>query len=205
MTKTIIGLLRHGQTDWNIDFRLQGVTDIPLNETGIAQARDAAAAIDSFEWDIVLTSPLSRARDTAKIVSEANGFGDAIVEPLLLERSFGEAEGLAYEEWKARYADTNVVPGGETLAELEARARLLLDTLVANHRGRRVLAVSHGALIRKLLTIVSDGEFPREGERLGNASMSVFIHDSSHESDASELAWRVHKYEPRTLHSDLLN
>jgi broad specificity phosphatase PhoE len=97
------------------------------------------------------------------------------------------------------------VPGGETLAELEARAKLLLDTLVAKHHGKRVLAVSHGALIRKLLTIVSDGEFPREGERLGNASMSVFIHDSTHASDANELAWRVHKYEPRTLHSDLLN
>lgn len=205
MTKTTIGLLRHGQTDWNIDFRLQGVTDIPLNETGIAQARDAAAAIDAFEWDLVLTSPLSRARDTAAIVAEANGLAEVIVEPLLLERSFGEAEGLAYEEWKARYADTNVVPGGETLAELESRARLLLDTLVANHHGKRVLAVSHGALIRKILTIISDGEFPREGERLGNASMSVFIHDSSRAADSIEPAWRIHKYEPRTLHSDLLN
>lgn len=205
MTKTTIGLLRHGQTDWNIDFRLQGVTDIPLNETGIAQARDAAAAIDAFEWDLVLTSPLSRARDTAAIVAEANGLAEVIVEPLLLERSFGEAEGLSHEEWKARYADTNVVPGGETLAELESRARLLLDTLVANHHGKRVLAVSHGALIRKILTIVSDGEFPREGERLGNASMSVFIHDSSRAADSIEPAWRIQNYEPRTLHSDLLN
>lgn len=200
MTKTTIGLLRHGQTDWNIDFRLQGVTDIPLNETGIAQARDAAAAIDAFEWDVVITSPLSRARDTATIVAEVNGLAEAIVEPLLLERSFGEAEGLAHEEWKARYADTNVVPGGESLAELEARALLLLDTLVANHHGKRVIAVSHGALIRKLLTIVSAGEFPREGERLGNASMSVFVHDSSENG-----GWRIHNYEPRTLHSDLFN
>ena len=200
MTRTTIGLLRHGQTDWNIDFRLQGVTDIPLNETGIAQAKDAAAAIDSFEWDIVLTSPLSRARDTAKIVAEINGFSEAIVEPLLLERSFGEAEGLAHEEWKAKYADTNVVPGAESLAELEARANLLLNTLVDKYHGKRVLAVSHGALIRKLLTIVSNGEFPREGERLGNASMSIFVHDSS-----GEEGWRIHKYEPRTLHSDLLN
>lgn len=196
MTKTVLGLLRHGQTDWNIDFRLQGVTDIPLNETGIAQARDAAVAIDASDWDLIITSPLSRARATAQIVAELNGFDEAIIEPLLLERSFGEAEGLGHEEWRAKYADTNSVPGGESLSELEARASLLLDTLAQNHRGKKVLAVSHGALIRKLLRIVSKGELPRDGERLGNASMSIFIHDGA--------GWRVERYEPRTLHSDLL-
>lgn len=196
MIRTVVGILRHGQTDWNIDFRLQGVTDIPLNETGIAQARDAAAVIDPADWDLILTSPLSRARDTAKIVAEVNRLGEALIEPLLLERSFGEAEGLSHEEWKEKYADTNLVPGGESLSELEARAKLLLDTLASNHRGKRVLAVSHGALIRKLLRIVSAGEFPRDGERLGNASMSIFVHDGSN--------WAIERYEPRTLHSDLL-
>ena len=196
MTKTVVGILRHGQTDWNIDFRLQGVTDIPLNETGIAQARDAAAVIDTNDWDLILTSPLSRARATAEIVAEVNGFQQAEVEPLLLERSFGEAEGLGHEEWRAKYADTNLVPGGESLSELEARANLLLDKLAADHAGRRVLAVSHGALIRKLLRIVSGGEFPRDGERLGNASMSIFTHDGS--------GWSIQRYEPRTLHSDIL-
>jgi broad specificity phosphatase PhoE len=197
MTRTVIGLLRHGQTDWNIDFRLQGITDIPLNATGIAQARDAAAAINFVDWDLVLTSPLSRAKDTAGILSAIQGFPEAIVEQLLLERSFGEAEGLLYEEWKARYSDTNAVPGGESLADLEQRAIKLLETLLEKHQGKRVIAVSHGALIRKLLTIVSAGEFPREGERLGNASMSTFVHDVS--------GWRIQNYEPRTLHSDLFN
>ncbi len=196
MIKTVVGILRHGQTDWNIDFRLQGVTDIPLNETGIAQARDAAAVIDPADWDLILTSPLSRARDTAQIVAEVNGLGDALVETLLLERSFGEAEGLGHEEWKAKYADTNVVPGGESLSELETRANQLLDKLAIEHAGKRVLAVSHGALIRKLLRIVSAGEFPRDGERLGNASMSIFVHDGT--------GWSIERYEPRTLHSDLL-
>lgn len=196
MTKTTIGILRHGQTDWNIDFRLQGVTDIPLNETGISQARDAAEVIDPNEWDLILTSPLSRARATAEIVAEVNGFAEAVIEPLLLERSFGEAEGMMHEEWRAKYADTNVVPGGESLAELEARANLLLKTLATRYRGQKVLAVSHGALIRILLRIVSTGEFPRDGERLGNASMSVFQHDES--------GWHIERYEPRTLHSDLL-
>jgi uncharacterized phosphatase len=196
LTKTVLGLLRHGQTDWNIDFRLQGITDIPLNETGIAQAKDAAAVIDSKNWDLVLSSPLSRARDTAAIVCEANGLSEAIIEPLLLERSFGEAEGLSHEEWKSKYTDPNSVPGGESLHDLEKRANLLLDSLAQRYAGKRFIAVSHGALIRVLLRIVSAGEFPRDGERLGNASMSVFVHEHG--------SWNINWYEPRTLHQDLV-
>lgn len=195
LTKTVLGLLRHGQTDWNIDFRLQGVTDIPLNETGIAQAQDAAVAIDQEAWDVVLSSPLSRAVDTAKIVVRENNFPALQIEELLLERSFGEAEGLSHDEWRARYADTNTVPGGESLLELQLRSEKLLAHFAERFAGKRVLAVTHGALIRKLLRIVSNNEFPRDGERLGNACLSVFVHENG--------AWRVENYDPRTLHSDL--
>ncbi len=191
MTSTIVGLLRHGQTDWNIDFRLQGIADIPLNETGIAQAEMAGQAIDGNDWDLLLTSPLSRARDTADIVAKHAGFDVIQVEPMLLERSFGEAEGLLYEEWRAKYQDTNLVPGSESLIELAARARLLLDTLATNYPGQRVLTVSHGALIRKLLRLTSNNELPREGERLGNASMSVLKHENG--------VWSVANYAPQTL------
>jgi broad specificity phosphatase PhoE len=197
LTKTVIGLLRHGQTNWNIDFRLQGVTDIPLNETGIAQARIAGQVIaksaqEGNSWDLILSSPLSRARDTAVMVSEALGISGISVEQLLLERSFGEAEGLSHEEWKAKYDDTNHVPGGETLEQLEARAWILLQRLLDQHEGKRVLTVSHGALIRTLLRLVSKGEFPREGERLGNACLSVFEH-------SLETGWVIASYEPKTL------
>lgn len=197
MTKTVIGLLRHGQTNWNIDFRLQGVTDIPLNETGIAQAKVAGVVIASQAaagqpWDLILSSPLSRARDTAVMVGQAIGIEGVSVEELLLERSFGEAEGLSHEEWKAKYNDTNHVPGGETLQQLEARSWVLLQQLLDHHAGKRVLTVSHGALIRTLLRLVSKGEFPREGERLGNACLSIFEHTDQH-------GWSVASYEPKTL------
>ena len=197
MTKTVIGLLRHGQTNWNIDFRLQGVTDIPLNETGIAQAKVAGVVIASQAaagqpWDLILSSPLSRARDTAVMVGQAIGIEGVSVEELLLERSFGEAEGLSHEEWKAKYNDTNHVPGGETLQQLEARSWVLLQQLLDHHAGKRVLTVSHGALIRTLLRLVSKGEFPREGERLGNACLSIFEHTDEH-------GWSVASYEPKTL------
>jgi broad specificity phosphatase PhoE len=197
LTKTVIGLLRHGQTNWNIDFRLQGVTDIPLNETGIAQAKTAGAVIADLAqqgevWDLLLSSPLSRARDTAVMVGEAIALEGVTIEELLLERSFGIAEGLSHEEWKAQFADTNHVPGGESLEALEARAWVLLQHLLDRHQGKRVLTVSHGALIRTLLRLVSQGEFPREGERLGNACLSVLEH-------TDESGWRVARYEPKTL------
>jgi broad specificity phosphatase PhoE len=197
LTKTVIGLLRHGQTNWNIDFRLQGVTDIPLNATGIAQAKAAGAAIAQLaeageSWEMILSSPLSRARDTAVMVGEAIGIEGIEIEELLLERSFGVAEGLSHEEWKAKYSDTNHVPGGESLDALEARSWVLLQRLRDQYEGKRVLTVSHGALIRTLLRLVSNGEFPRDGERLGNACLSVFEH-------TDESGWRVVRYEPKTL------
>ncbi|MFM1785776.1 MAG: hypothetical protein RLZZ108_800 [Actinomycetota bacterium] len=189
MTKTTIALLRHGQTDWNIDFRLQGTSDIPLNETGLAQARAAAEAI-SGPWDVIVSSPLDRAVKTAQIVAERQGLGDLQIDALLLERSFGEAEGMLYTEWREKFSDSKV-PGGESIEELEARCHRLLEHLATKYRGQRVLTVSHGALIRKLLNIVSNGELPREGERLGNASMSLIVHNES--------GWEIEKYAPETL------
>jgi broad specificity phosphatase PhoE len=189
MTITTIGLLRHGQTDWNIDFRLQGTSDIPMNETGIEQVKKASERL-SEDWDVLVSSPLGRAVQTAEIVAESHSFGELNIEPLLLERSFGEAEGLGYEEWREKYPDS-VVPGGESLADLEARCHRLLEKLVSDFAGRRVLTVSHGALIRKLINIVSDGEFPREGERLGNASLSVISFDGQ--------KWMIEDYRPQTL------
>lgn len=192
MTKTVLGLLRHGQTDWNIDFRLQGVSDIPLNQTGIEQARLAGSLIDASEWDLLITSPLSRAFDTATIVAEALGFDSVVTDELLLERSFGEAEGMLYEEWRERYRDTDLVPGVETAAALEERSHLLLASLAARYAGKRVLAVSHGALIRKLLEIASDGKFPRQGDRFQNASLSRLEH-------SAVFGWSVAHYAPYTL------
>ena len=88
MSNTIVGLLRHGQTDWNIDLRLQGTTDIPLNQKGIEQVEHAAKHLRN-EWDLILSSPLSRAKDSAQIVATVLGIDQVVVEPKLLERSKG--------------------------------------------------------------------------------------------------------------------
>lgn len=193
MTETIIGLLRHGQTDWNIDFRLQGITDIPLNSTGITQAATAARAIDSGDWHFVASSPLSRAVDTAKIIAESVGIAEVQIEPLLLERSFGDAEGLTHSEWKEKYPDGSP-PGGESLDELRVRANELLNRLLDQYRGTRVLAVSHGAMIRKIVRIVSQGELPALGERFENTSMTLLRHDHD--------GWKIQSYNPKALTRD---
>lgn len=190
MTETILGLLRHGQTDWNIDLRLQGSTDIPLNDTGRTQARLAAATLKREDWDVIIASPLSRAKDTADIVALELGMNVAIV-PELIERSFGVAEGLDHATWRKLYESHQVIEGLESLEDLRARTVLLLDLIANEYSGQRVLAVSHGAFIRKVLTIVSDGELPREGERLSNASLNKFMH--------SDGQWTISEYRPESL------
>lgn len=192
MPETQFGLLRHGQTEWNINFLLQGVTDIPMNQTGIDQVRLAASAIRRQDWDLVLTSPLGRARQTAEILLEEVGFDSIIEEQLLIERSFGEAEGLSHEQWRAKYSNLDEIPGGESRTELAARSQLLLDSVAQQFAGKRVLAVSHGALIRTLIAIASKNQLPRDGERLGNASLNIVGHEQDN--------WRVIDYrlEPLT-------
>lgn len=190
MTETIVGLLRHGQTDWNIDFRLQGVTDIPLNSTGIAQARAAAKAVPQGYWNFVASSPLTRAVDTAQIIAEQISIPELVIEPLLLERSFGDAEGMTHAEWKAKYPD-GLPPGGESLEVLRMRAIQLLEHLLAQYRGTKVLAVSHGALIRKLVRMVSKGEFPLDGQRFENTSLTVIKHNQN--------GWQIESYNPKSL------
>lgn len=189
MTETVIGLLRHGQTDWNIDFRLQGITDVALNQTGIAQAQAVATQLEAKDWDLILASPLSRAIDTAKAVSDHFGGFAIRIEPLLLERSFGEAEGLTYEEYKAKYAGRSSAPGSETLDELRARVELLLEHLAIEFAGKRVLAVSHGALIRKIIKVVSQDALPLEGQRFANTSLSTIKH-------TPETGWQILNFDP---------
>ena len=190
MIETILGLLRHGQTDWNIDLRLQGSTDIPLNDTGRTQARLAAASLNREDWDVIIASPLSRAKHTADIVALELGM-NVVVVPELIERSFGVAEGLDHASWRKLYESHQVIEGLESLEDLRTRTVQLLNLIANEYSGKRVLAVSHGAFIRKVLTIVTNGELPRDGERLSNASLNRFMH--------ADGTWTITDYRPESL------
>ena len=190
MTETILGLLRHGQTDWNIDLRLQGSSDIPLNETGRNQAAVAGATFSREDWDVIIASPLSRARDTAQIVAQQLNMPVVIV-PELVERSFGVAEGFSHSEWRKMYEANEHIEGLESLEDLRSRCELLLQLVATEYDGLRVLAISHGALIRKVLRIVSNNQIPQDGDRLGNVSLNKLVHSDGY--------WAINDYNPKSL------
>jgi len=152
MTLTTFALVRHGQTDWNAERRLQGSTDIPLNDVGRGQARDAVAILAPYEWDAIVSSPLSRAAETADLIAEGLGLTVARRVPELTERSFGPAEGMqAGPELEALR-----VPGGFKGAESEDEAAdrglAALEALAGEFRGQRLLVVTHGTLLRVSLS-----------------------------------------------------
>jgi uncharacterized phosphatase len=152
MTLTTFALVRHGQTDWNAQRRLQGSTDIPLNDVGRGQARDAVAALSGYEWDAIVSSPLSRAAETADLIAAGLGLSVDRRVPDFTERSFGRAEGLqAGPELDAlRIADG--FRGAESEDEAASRGLAALEALAEEFRGRRVLVVAHGTLIRLSLS-----------------------------------------------------
>jgi len=190
LTNTVLGLVRHGQTDWNAQLRLQGSSDIPLNEIGIAQAKSAAVKFNISDWDVIAASPLSRAKDTAQAIAEILGLRVVII-PELIERSFGEAEGLSHTEWRTRFESKEPIPGLESMEELEARSNRLLEIIANEYDGLRVLGVSHGSLIRKLVKIASQGELPLSNDRLENLSLNRLSHQDGQ--------WSVSHYSPISL------
>lgn len=148
MPLTTFALVRHGQTDWNAQRRLQGATDIPLNDVGRGQARDAVGVLSAYEWDVVVSSPLSRAAETAGLIAAGLGLSVDRLVPELTERSFGPAEGLQ----DGPDLDALRIPGGFRGAESEdeaaSRGLAALEALAEEFSGRRVLVVAHGTLLR---------------------------------------------------------
>lgn len=154
-----ITLVRHGQTDWNAARRFQGQTDIPLNQNGIEQANNLASILAKDHFDAIYASDLSRASQTAEIISQSMGlpFNKDI---RLREICKGVFEGMVYDEVKEKYPlelqrdhDDPVnsrTPGAETVAEVAARMRAAVDEIAARHSGERILLVSHGLAVATL-------------------------------------------------------
>lgn len=178
---TLLTLVRHGQTDWNLDRRIQGSTDIPLNETGRADARTAAANLAGTTHHAIYTSPLLRARETAEIISAELGLGAPVLVPGIREREFGDGEGMSVSEYMKTYGGwDSEVPGAETLGDVAARALQALDEIARDSRRRStpaaesVVVVAHGGVIRSLIDHVSGGTLPRPGDQIVNGSAHRF-------------------------------
>ena len=177
----LIALIRHGQTDWNLALRMQGRSDIPLNDTGREQALVAASALAAEPWDVVVSSPLLRARETAEIIAAALDVPLGASYDELLEQDFGVAEGTLVSELATRWPDRDFA-GMEPDEVVGPRGIRGLERIALDHPGARVLAVAHGTLIRYTLAAIT-GHETRQYPKLDNASSSMVRF-----TDAS---WRV--------------
>ena len=145
-------LARHGETDWNLERRVQGHTDRPLNETGRAQARKLADALADERVDAIYSSDLARAYETALEVAARKRLAVHAL-PELRERSFGTWEGLTDEEVLDRFPEARTGPwgDGETSEELSQRVLAALRKIAVDHPDGSVLVVTHGGPLRAVL------------------------------------------------------
>jgi probable phosphoglycerate mutase len=175
---TTFTFVRHGQTDWNFQKRIQGSTDIPLNDTGREQAREAGAELAGRPWDGIVASPLSRARETAEIIAGIVGLGEPELVAALAERSYGEAEGLNATELAERFPDPMAdVPGREKRSHVVRRVLPALEKLAAEHPGESLIVVSHGGVIGSLIRYVTEKMLPQQGHAIPNGSAHDFVVD----------------------------
>ena len=158
MEPTRILAIRHGETAWNVDTRLQGHLDIPLNDMGLRQAENLARALSEREVvDAIYASDLSRAHATAQSIGQAMG-RTVSTHVGLRERHFGVFQGRTFDEveaelpehawhWRKRTPDWAPPEGGESLLALRERIVSTVDELAARHAGQQIVLVAHGGVL----------------------------------------------------------
>ena len=156
---TRLTLIRHGETLWNRERRMQGQTDTALSDTGRAQAGALGERFAGIALAALYSSDLTRAWDTARAIAQRTGH-DIIAEPQLRERRFGIFEGLTYPEMSERHPHEwqrfqsrdpdYVVPGGECAREFHVRCLACLTAIAERHEGGEVAVVTHGLVLDAL-------------------------------------------------------
>ncbi|WP_159571306.1 histidine phosphatase family protein [Curtobacterium sp. 18060] len=173
---TLLYLVRHGETDWNAQRRIQGSTDIPLNDTGRRQATEAAELLTRRQFDAVVASPLSRAAETGAIIADQLGLAAPVTYAGLAERSYGEAEGLTDTEVTAEYPHDDI-PGRESRSALLARITETLGEIAVRFDGGVVVVATHGAVIRSVVNEAAPGTADRHATPIRNGSIHSFRWD----------------------------
>lgn len=185
MDATRIIAIRHGETAWNVDTRLQGHLDIPLNDTGLWQARQAALALADEPIDAIYSSDLQRAWVTARAIAETTQ-APLTAHQGLRERSFGVLQGHTFEELEAkepeqayrwRKRDPAFAPeGGESLIALRERITATTHALASQHVGGQIVLVAHGGVLDVLYRAATrqDIQAPRTWQ-LGNAAINRLL------------------------------
>lgn len=194
-------LVRHGETDWNAERRMQGHTDIPLNAVGQTQALAAAQGLCEVEFQVAYSSDLSRAKETAQIIlADRPCSRHETVE--LRERHFGLAQGLTCGEFKlqwpqdyqafiAREANTPFPGGGETLNAFYQRVVAVLESMAQQHAGQTVLVVTHGGVLDIIYRyVIQQPLTPPRQFGLHNAAINWVVH-------TPESGWQIERWDDR--------
>ncbi len=185
MQATRIVAIRHGETAWNVDTRIQGHLDIPLNTTGLWQADQVARALADEPITAIYTSDLKRAHATAQAVARSTG-APLTTHTGLRERSFGHFQGRTFAEIEAelpedahrwRKRDPHYAPeGGESLVTLKERIERTVAQLAQQHLGEQVVMVAHGGVLDVLYRLATrqDIQAPRTWQ-LANAAINRLL------------------------------
>ena len=185
MQTTRIIAIRHGETAWNVDTRIQGHLDIPLNDTGLWQARQVGQALADEPVAAIYSSDLQRAYATAQAVAQATG-APLTPERGLRERGFGDFQGRTFQQierespeqalrWRKR--DPHYTPeGGESLVTLRDRIERTVTALAQQHVGEQVVMVAHGGVLDVLYRLATrqDIQAPRTWQ-LANAAINRLL------------------------------
>ncbi|MFI3237399.1 MAG: histidine phosphatase family protein [Lachnospiraceae bacterium] len=168
-------LVRHGETDWNVASRIQGMTDTDLNEKGIEQARELGRSLITYPGNIcrIYTSPLKRARQTADILSEYIGVSCEVLEGIE-EMNFGIFEGISWKEAKVKHEDAYAkwhrnrrytkIPEGESYQDVYERVSAAIEKITENETGE-VLVITHSGVIKTLLSGIYNTPFQEMATR----------------------------------------
>ncbi|MCX8520350.1 MAG: histidine phosphatase family protein [Rhodoferax sp.] len=191
-TATRIIAVRHGETDWNVNARIQGQLDIGLNACGRWQAEQAARALADEVFDAVYASDLSRAHDTALAIAAQSGTRSSVqlavqTDAGLRERAFGKFEGHTFATIEARWPEEarlwhirepHFAPdgGGESPAQILERVANTVNSLAERHLGQQILLVTHGGVLDALYRLATrqDVNAPRTWQ-LGNAAINRLL------------------------------
>ena len=156
---TLLIAIRHGETEWNCEGRYQGHLNSALNQEGLAQAEALGERLATERFDLLLSSDLGRALQTATAIARRSGH-EVVIEPRLRERRMGIFQGLTAAEVQARYPDEYarfssrdpdyVIPQGESVRQLFARSVACFTELVERHAGLTLAAVTHGGVLAML-------------------------------------------------------
>lgn len=176
---TTVGLIRHGVTEWNDLGKAQGVSDIPLNKLGKKQAYSIGSRLlNDKKWDIIISSDLSRAVETAQIIGSVINIPISHQDKRIREMDCGEIEGttelIRQERWGSCWREVDL--GMEGYKEVGKRGIEFLEDIARSYSGKRILIVSHGALIGLTLQQLLPKVF--QSTNIDNTSLTILHHNS---------------------------